>query len=71
MTVVLFMVLHPLGLISGVVYDRLSQREGRIALPIDEAERARYEGQGQASPALQPQATQGPREVEVEAVWDA
>ncbi|KAH0839375.1 hypothetical protein J3R83DRAFT_69 [Lanmaoa asiatica] len=39
-SVVLFTVLHPLVLITALVYDQLSRRQGRIALPPDDAERA-------------------------------
>jgi len=57
--VVLFTVLHPIALISVLVYDHFARRQGHIALPSDEAER---EG---TSPTDQ----RGPREIDVERVW--
>lgn len=59
MPVVLFTVLHPIALLSVLVYDHFVRREGRIALPPDEA--------GRAAPERQEQ--RGPREIDVERAW--
>ncbi|KAF8838163.1 hypothetical protein BDN67DRAFT_971970 [Paxillus ammoniavirescens] len=60
-TVVLFTVLHPIALLSALIYDQLShRRQGGIALPPDDADRD----------AMQPE-RRGPREVDAEAVWGA
>ncbi|KAG9309765.1 hypothetical protein JVU11DRAFT_10139 [Chiua virens] len=79
-TVVLFTVLHPLALITALVYDQLSHRQGQIALAEDDADsRRRPARHGQASPTPQAhglglahgsrQEEPGPREVDVEGVW--
>ncbi|KAN0098090.1 hypothetical protein V8E55_002536 [Tylopilus felleus] len=81
---VLFTVLHPLALISALVYDQLAHRQGRIALPPDDAsvpQEPRHERRGRSSPSPQPHAVgltdaqrqerpgPGPREVDVETAW--
>ncbi|KAF8415209.1 hypothetical protein L210DRAFT_2747988 [Boletus edulis BED1] len=67
-TVVLFTVLHPLGLISMLIYDQLSPRRGRIALPPDDASVPRRSRRDQRAPSPQPHG-HGPREVDAEGVW--
>ncbi|KAI9464864.1 hypothetical protein HD554DRAFT_2026219 [Boletus coccyginus] len=62
-SVVLFTVLHPLALLSALIYDQLSGRRGRIALPPDDASPHGPHGPRQERP--------GPREVDVDAVWNA
>ncbi|KAG6375320.1 hypothetical protein JVT61DRAFT_3547 [Boletus reticuloceps] len=75
-TVVLFTVLHPLGLISMLIYDQLSHRRGRIALPPDDAPVSRRSRRDQRAPSPQPhglgsrqERPDGAREVDVEGVW--
>ncbi|KIK96998.1 hypothetical protein PAXRUDRAFT_137213 [Paxillus rubicundulus Ve08.2h10] len=61
-TVVLFTVLHPIALLSALIYDQLSHhRQGGIVLPPDDADHD----------AMQPERSErrGPREVDAEAVW--
>ncbi|EGN92348.1 hypothetical protein SERLA73DRAFT_191309 [Serpula lacrymans var. lacrymans S7.3] len=59
--VILFTVLHPLGLLASMIYNRFySKQHGRIALPSDENENTQHEHGGER---------RGPREVDVEALW--
>ncbi|KIJ59759.1 hypothetical protein HYDPIDRAFT_118103 [Hydnomerulius pinastri MD-312] len=57
-TVILFTVLHPIALLSALIYDQCSNRTGRITLPPDDGDRGE----------MQPE-RRGPREVDAEAVW--
>lgn len=59
-TVILFTVLHPLALLSALIYDQFSNRQGRIALPSDDADQDPIQSEGRG---------RGPREVDAEAVW--
>ncbi|KAF9237019.1 hypothetical protein BU15DRAFT_49318 [Melanogaster broomeanus] len=60
-TVVLFTVLHPIALLSALVYDQLSRRQGGIALPPDDTDHDE----------MHPERAErrGAREIDAEAVW--
>ncbi|KAF9224660.1 hypothetical protein BS17DRAFT_780256 [Gyrodon lividus] len=62
-TVVLFTVLHPIALLSALIYDRLCHRPGSIALPPDDT--------GHDATHPERPERRGPREVDAEAVWSS